>query len=135
MSKAMSDKRRTFLDEMDVPPVPKVEVTDPRQSNLFHAHARHGDPHTSHDVARSLSVGKLRDSQKAILSHFREYGPMTDTDLMQVYVGAPQSRSGLRTRRRELVDRGLIEDTGARKRLPTGRRAIVWRAIQLNPPE
>jgi hypothetical protein len=119
---------RTYFSEVDVPPPPKEEVVDPKQNDLFRAKARHSDPHTSHDAARSLSAGELRDSQKAVLGHFRRFGPMTDTDLITVYVGSPQSRSGLRTRRSELVDRGLIEDTGARKKLPTGRNAIVWRA-------
>ena len=126
-------KYTTFLDETDVPPAPKEEVVDPSQNDLFQAHARHSDPRTSHDAARSLSPGKLRDSQKAVLAHFRKLGPMTDTDLVNVYVGSPQSRSGLRTRRRELTDRGLIEDTGAKKKLPTGRNAIVWRAAPPSP--
>jgi hypothetical protein len=102
----------------------------PRQEK---AHARRSDPHTSHEAARSLSANKLRDSQKAVLSHFRKFGPMTDTDLVNIYVGSPQSRSGLRTRRSELANRGLIEDTGVRKKLPTGRRAIVWRATPQLP--
>jgi hypothetical protein len=127
----MSD--HTYLDEFDVPPAPKEEVVDPAQSDFFKAHARPSDPHTSHDAARLLSPAKLRDSQKAVLGHFRKFGPMTDTDLVNVYVGSPQSRSGLRTRRSELVDRGLVEDTGARKRLPTGRNAIVWRATPPSP--
>ena len=128
----MSD--HTYLDECDVPPAPKEEVVDPSQSDFFRAKARHSDPDTSHDAARSLSAGKLRASQKAVLGHFRKFGPMTDTDLVNVYVGSPQSRSGLRTRRSELVDRGLVEDTGARKKLPTGRNAIVWRATP-HPPQ
>ena len=123
----------TFLDEADVPPERKEAVADPSQNDLFKAHARASDPHTSHDAARSLSPAKLRDSQKAVLGHFRKFGPMTDTDLVNLYVGSPQSRSGLRTRRSELVDRGLVEDTGARKKLPTGRNAIVWRATPPSP--
>ena len=123
----------TYLDEFDVSPPPKEEVVDPAQNDFFKAHARESDPHTSHDAARSLSPDKLRDSQKAVLGHFRKFGPMTDTDLVNIYVGSPQSRSGLRTRRNELVDRGLVEDTGARKKLPTGRNAIVWRATPPSP--
>jgi len=129
------ERRRggTYLDESDVPPPPKEEFVDPTQDDFFKANARHSDPHTSHDAARSLSPDKLRDSQKAVLGHFRKFGPMTDTDLVNMYVGPPQSRSGLRTRRSELAGRGLIEDTGARKRLPTGRNAIVWRAVRRTP--
>jgi len=125
--------RRTYVDEFDVPPAPKEEFVDPTQDDFFRANARRTDPATSHDAARSLSPDKLRDSQKAVLGHFRKFGPMTDTDLVNMYVGPPQSRSGLRTRRSELAGRGLIEDTGARKRLPTGRNAIVWRAVRRTP--
>jgi hypothetical protein len=124
---------RTYFDEFDVPPAPKEEFVDPTQDDFFKARARESDPHTSHDAARSLSPDKLRDSQKAVLGHFRKFGPMTDTDLVNMYVGSPQSRSGLRTRRSELVGRGLLEDTGVRKKLPTGRNAIVWRAAPPSP--
>tara|TARA_R110000824_G_C14828962_1_gene637645 strand:+ start:96 stop:491 length:396 start_codon:yes stop_codon:yes gene_type:complete len=127
-------RNRTYMDGSDVAPPTKEEVVDPAQNDLFKAHARRFDPRTSHDAARSLSPGKLRDSQRAVLSHFVKFGPMTDTDLVNIYVGSPQSRSGLRTRRKELTDRGLIEDTGARKKLPTGRNAIIWRAT-LQPPQ
>jgi hypothetical protein len=36
------------------------------------------------------------------------------------------SESGIRSRRAELVDRGLVVDTGRRIRLESGRYAIVW---------
>ena len=123
------------------PPEWLTEAEDcSRQISMFdephqEARARRSDPQTSHEAARSLSASKLRDSQKAVLSHFRKFGPMTDTDLINVYVGAPQSRSGLRTRRKELADHGLIEDTGVLKKLPTGRRAIVWRATPQLPSD
>ena len=104
-------------------------INNPDQISLFDAkaNARRSDPDTSHAAARSLSSDKLRESQEAVLRHFVEHGPMTDVDLSNVYKGPPQSPSGLRTRRRELVDRGLMDDTGIRKKLPTGRRGIVWR--------
>ena len=96
-------------------------INNPDQISLFDAkaNARRSDPDTSHAAARSLSSDKLRESQEAVLSN--------------VYKGPPQSPSGLRTRRRELVDRGLMEDTGIRKKLPTGRRGIVWRTTR-GPP-
>lgn len=59
-------------------------------------------------------------------------GPMTDEQLQQTYSeqrGLPaQSPSGLRTRRAELVDAGLVEPTGDKRPMTTGRLARVWRA-------
>jgi len=57
---------------------------------------------------------------------------MTDEEI-GVYVKVDPkikiSPSGARTRRSELVNLGLVQDTGKRKRMSTGRSAIVWRAI------
>ena len=100
-----------------------------RDPDSYKANARRSDPDTSHAAAQSLSSDKLRESQGAVLRHFVEHGPMTDVDLGNAYEGPPQSPSGLRTRRRELVDRGLLEDAGTRKRLTSGRYAIVWRVV------
>jgi hypothetical protein len=38
-----------------------------------------------------------------------------------------QSESGIRTRRKELVERGLVEDTGRRDILVSGRKSIIWK--------
>lgn len=38
----------------------------------------------------------------------------------------PQTDSGLRTRRSELVKKGLLVDTGRRELLDTGRSSKVW---------
>ena len=122
--------QKTLSDMAELPDWLKDAENNPNQISLFEekANARHSDPDTSHAAAQSLSSDKLRESQEAVLEHFVEHGPMTDVDLGNVYGGPPrQSPSGLRTRRRELVDRGLMEDTGTRKKLPTGRRGIVWR--------
>lgn len=91
---------------------------------------RHSDPSTSHDAA--ASVTNTTEKQRVVLMLLHEYGPMTDHDLLEQYDGMPglrlpyQSQSGIRTRRAELVDRGLAYDTGERRRLPSGRRGIVW---------
>lgn len=88
--------------------------------------ARRTDPDTSHDAAESIR--NLRASQDAVLATFWRFGPMTDQELVDRYAGPPQSTSGLRTRRHELVDRGLIRDSGERRKLESGRLAIVWTA-------
>lgn len=91
------------------------------------AHARLTDPDTSHAAAASVNV---RHSQQQVLALLRE-GPATDHALAdRAYRrGVTISPSGLRSRRSELVDAGLVEDTGLRERLPSGRHAAVWRVI------
>ncbi|ADL71023.1 hypothetical protein SEQ_HALENA_58 [Mycobacterium phage Halena] len=97
------------------------------------AKARRTDPATSHAAAASINPKKLRQSQQAILKVMGRFrNGATDQDIARYYGFSgwaetlPQSPSGLRTRRAELVDLGLVVDSGERKRLPSGRKAIVW---------
>lgn len=100
------------------------------------ARARATDPVTSHAAASSLKPGKIRLSQSAVLKTLGRLRKGTDQDIAAAYNTSgwgefvPQSPSGLRTRRAELVARGLVEDTGLRKRLPSGRQAIVWAKVK-----
>lgn len=87
--------------------------------------ARRTDPGTSWEAARSVTG--IRESQAEVLELFRQHGPMTDEEARSHYHGR-QSVSGFRTRRAELVDQRLIRDTGERRRMTTGRRAVVWEA-------
>ena len=101
----------------------EAETIEPR--------ARRTDPSTSRNAA--ASVRELTTKQRAVLSTFRVRGPMTDEQLVEVYgrmvkhsLYPEQSQSGLRTRRKELVRRGELADTGEKRRMQTGRMAIVW---------
>lgn len=92
--------------------------------------ARRTDPDTSHEAART--VDSLRAKQRYVLATLRHYGPATFDDLIADYRahGFPrQSDSGIRTRVSELREAGFVEDTGERRTLPSGRRAIVWRVV------
>jgi hypothetical protein len=100
------------------------------------AHARATDPHTSHEAAASVAGERLRASQQAVLVELsrRPHG-LTDVELVELYALAAeigrvprQSPSGIRSRRHELVEAGLVVDTGVRIKLDSGRRAIVWAA-------
>lgn len=100
------------------------------------AHARTGDPWTSHAAAASITEDKLRDSQRAVLEAFRHNGAMHHERLVGLYDwqrhghGWPmQSPSGLRTRTKELRDAGFIEDTGQTVLLPSRRHSKVWQAV------
>lgn len=96
-----------------------------RECNPY-AVARNTDPETSHQAAASVS--HIRDSQALVLSLLREQGPMTDDRIYQFHrITKVMSPSGARTRRAELVDRGLVEAVGT-ETLPSGRRATRWAA-------
>jgi hypothetical protein len=90
------------------------------------ARARNTDPKTSHDAA--ASVDQITKTQEYVLKCLRR--PRHDVELVAAYNNlrtAPRaSESGIRSRRAELVDRGLVIDTGRRVRLESGRYAIVW---------
>lgn len=100
--------------------------------------ARDSDPPTSHEAADSIGTPVLRQRQQAVLVCLRNAPTtgLTDHELAEVYarwrasttVVPEQSPSGLRTRRKELQAMGLVLDTGERRPLPTGRKAIVWAA-------
>lgn len=101
------------------------------QLDLFGAHARRTDPDTSHDAAASLT--DLRRRQAAVFAALLVLGPSTDERLVESYDALvprlPQSPSGIRTRRSELVARGLVHFTGDKQRIASGRLARIWEAV------
>lgn len=88
--------------------------------------ARVTDPQTSHDAATRADV---EGSQFYVLRLLHEYGASPDFHLANYAraAGSRWSESRLRTARKELVERGLIEDTGVTLPTPSGRQAAVWR--------
>ena len=67
-------------------------------------------------------------------------GPSTDQELIRGYkdlvteLDLPQqSDSGIRTRRRELANEGVLEFTGDLRKTSAGRQAMVWGVT--NPAE
>lgn len=92
------------------------------------------DPETSHAAADSVRAER-GGSRSAILGVLALIGPTTDTGLIQAYLSLaelgevpPQSPSGIRTRRKELVVQGRVVDTGERVQLISGRLSVVWGA-------
>ena len=99
------------------------------QMELAAPRARRTDPATSHAAAHS--VAHLRHNQRVILTLLQLDGPMTDEELLYLWndrIAERISPSGLRTRRCELVDMGMVRDSGDRRPLESGRMAIVWEA-------
>lgn len=99
--------------------------------------ARAGDPQTSWDAARSVrpfTIRRLHDIQLALL----RIEPDTHNGLWGRYLAGQVehewptvSMSGFRTRVSELVAAALVEDSGQRATLPTGRKSTIWRITQV----
>ena len=95
-------------------------------------HARLSDPTTSVDAANS--VNNIPDTRETI--HILLINSMTDEELVVCYNKAVAQKlaplaspSGIRTRRSELVSAGRVVNTGQKRKLASGRNAIVWKAV------
>jgi hypothetical protein len=93
--------------------------------------ARNTDPQTSH--AAAASVRNVTATQTAILNLFSKQLGLSDSELIDIYFAwvdagfAPMaSPSGIRSRRAELVVRGLLADSGEREKTPSGRSSVIW---------
>lgn len=101
------------------------------------AHARRGDPRTSHDAAKTVNLRKLQVNVLLLFRHedgTRKPGAVvgfTDeefVDLLLSMIGdTGPSPSGLRTARSELTKAGLVEPTGTTRPTKRGRQAEVYR--------
>jgi len=93
------------------------------------AYARNTDPQTSHDAADS--VDDITETKQFILEALRQ--PRNDLDIVTSFrsmLGAPAATDqSIRSRRAELVDAGLVEDSGERVKMPSGRYSIVWQRV------
>jgi len=91
--------------------------------------ARATDPQTSWDAAKS--VKGLTQTREAILGLLRALPEgRTDEEIWKALPAERTTLSGMRTRRAELVDMGLVKDSGKRVTGRTGRKMIVWEAAR-----
>lgn len=93
--------------------------------------ARSTDPVTSHLAA--ASVKNINETQQEVLRVMGLLGPVTDEKLVntfQFYSKTKISPSGIRSRRAELVTKGLVEATALTGTTVSGRRATVWRTVR-----
>lgn len=111
-------------------PTPHPRHTQDRLPATIPPRARTTDPVTSHVAADAIAG--VTDVQARIIQLLTNLGPMTDDELGVQYrhrvpLGWPEtSPSGLRTRRRELVDAGLVHDTKTTRPTAGGNPATVW---------
>jgi len=86
------------------------------------------DPSTSFEAAASITPESLSATKKWILKFLNDR-PRTDESLILAFrrlADVRVSESGIRSRRAELVELGLVKDSGLRQKLTSGRNAIVW---------
>lgn len=94
-----------------------------RGEPLREAHARNTDPDTSHEAAESISP-RLRELQRKVLMFAYDYPDgFIDPELNRRF---DTHGSTYRTRRAELVEQGLIRDSGERRTDGGTRRHIIW---------
>ena len=105
----------------------RCQVFDPQEPEPK-ANARRTDPQTSHDAAAYVTP-RVRNAQQVVLNALKVWGPMTDEELFKkVSAAHTMSDSGCRTRRSELVARGMVRNTGKSRTTVAGYRSIVWEA-------
>jgi len=103
-----------------------------RQPDLFSYPKSHwADPETSREAAESIPLERVSEVQHKILTLLKIHGPMSDEQLVERFDGCwPSSATdqSVRSRRGELVRKGLVVDTGRRSTTRYGRSCVVWGA-------
>jgi hypothetical protein len=104
------------------------------QPSLFPP-TRSGSPATSY--AAAASVTRISAAQNMLLVILRGLGPMTDEQLHSAMLGNAFtiSPSGCRTRRKELVDAGLVVASPRLGRTKGGRVCTIWQSVPTNKQE
>lgn len=88
---------------------------------------RHGDPRTSREAARQVAP-HINDIQATVLAEVKRHGIAGITDYeLETFLGGHGST--YRSRRAELVEKGLIKDSGQRRKV-AGSNRTVWIAVQ-----
>jgi len=94
---------------------------------------RRSDPETSREAARVASA-RTTATQRAVLAVLRAHGPLTDEQIWHDVnaVWAPfSSPSGCRTRRKELVNLGLVRAVpGKFGRTAAGNKCQIWQICE-----
>ncbi len=96
--------------------------------DVDHTLTRQSDPDTSLKASQSITGEAKEASERFVLHALKSHGPLTDEMLLHVAAqhGEHWSPSRIRTARKQLVDKGLVEDSGIKARTDSGRLAIEW---------
>ena len=95
--------------------------------------ARTTDPSTSHAAAETIRATDMNGCRFGICQILVGGRMLTDAEILSVYHDnwnscdwPRQSDSGIRSRRAELVDEGLVIDSGERGITESGRSTVKW---------
>lgn len=118
----------------DLEPIPEVRNFPPGE----HApRARRSDPETSKEAAVAATKN-LTEKQNEVLGYIGAFGPISDEALVRRMSAADrafienrctQSPSGIRTRRAELVAKGLVIHDGFGT-TASGNKCRLWAAVK-----
>jgi hypothetical protein len=127
----ISDPRLLRKQEPRTPEAARPGLNPDQQALLDTPRARNRwnrqDPETSFAAARSIDDKKLSGTQKLVLWALKQ-GPAIDEELVgRVHQHTRISPQSIRSRRAELVRRGLVVDSGKRRLTQFQREAVVWR--------
>jgi len=86
---------------------------------------RNDHPLTAHVAAATIDAKTLRGKVFDYLAKMGNYGATDE----QMQLNIPMNASTQRPRRVELVELGLVKNSGNMRKTTTGRRAIVWEVV------
>src|SRR5262249_2268497 len=100
-----------------------VDATSMKDILPDYGPARHSDPATSREAAKAV-MPYITEIQGMVLAEVRRHGAHGITDYeLETFLGSHAST--LRSRRAELVEKGLVEDSGQRRKV-NGSSRTVW---------
>lgn len=116
----------TALDGFIENKIPMQSIRTPVKAKV-----RRRDPQTSWDAAISQSPEATQRLYAAIHRVLTVRGPMTDDELLHTFerLKFAHTPSGVRSRRKELVEAGWIRDSGTKRSSDAGSPSIVWEAV------
>lgn len=91
---------------------------------LLEPTARSTDPSTAHQAAKRAAPRAHTDELLVLKIHAEHPDGLTDHEMAAL---AKRLYTSLGVRRKALVNKGLIVDSGMKRPTPTGSDAIVWR--------
>jgi len=82
---------------------------------------------TSKAAAKVIELsGKRLTKRQQVFDCLMAFGPQTDEEIQR---NLKMPESSQRPRRVELVERGMVRDSGMKRRTLSGLEAVVWEAI------
>lgn len=91
---------------------------------------RNTDPETSHEAANDFSEITLTIIQADVFEWFKEHKKGTDEWLIAGLKNEYPGDGTVRKRRHELVQKGLVKDTGEREKSNRGKNMIVGGLVE-----